>query len=163
MKEIALVILGLCSGAVLSWLQFKYIWINQRRLEEKFKTLDEAAKALALFEREALDPEIQKKKRIYDHGVNKTNVRVPELSAETDVLIRTALVKTKALYSESAYQSLDDALKTKLDINDPMSADRHHEFLNKSEKAIEEMSKDIKANMSNWFSSLTWRLHKDRS
>jgi len=162
MKEIALVILGLCSGAVLSWLQFKYIWINQRKLEEKFKTLDEAAKALALFEREALDPEIQNKKRIYDHGDNKTSFRKIELSAETDVLMRTALVKTKALYSASAYQSLDEALKIQLDVKDP-SGDGHHEFTKKSEKAIEEMSKDIKANMSNWFSSLTWRLHKDRS
>jgi hypothetical protein len=62
MKEIALVLLGLFSGAILSWIQFKYIWINQRKLEEKFKTLDEAAKAIALFEREALDPEIQNKK-----------------------------------------------------------------------------------------------------
>jgi hypothetical protein len=44
-----------------------------------------------------------------------------------------------------------------------MSADRHHEFIKKSEMAIDEMSKDIKADMSNWFSSLTWRLHKDRS
>jgi hypothetical protein len=157
MMEIALVILGLCSGAVLSWLQFKYIWINQRRIEEKFKTLDQAAKTLALYEREAFDPEIQNKRN------NKTSYRIPELSAETDVLMRTALIKTKALYSESAYQSLDTAIKIKLDINDPMSADRHHEFIKKSEMAIDEMSKDIKADMSNWFSSLTWRLHKDRS
>ena len=156
MKEILLVILGLCSGAILSWLQFKYIWINQRRLEEKFKTLDEAAKALALFEREALDPEIQNNKRIYDHGDNKTSARKIELSAETDVLMRTALVKTKALYSESAYQSLDEALKTRLDVKDP-SGDSHHEFIQKSEKAIEEMSKDIKTNMMSWFSSLTFK------
>ena len=162
MKEIALVILGLCCGAILSWIQFKYIWVNQRRLEEKFKTLDEAAKALALFEREALDPEIQNKKRPYNHGEQGTSFRVIELSAETDVLMRTALVKTKALYSESAYQCLDAALRTQLDVKNP-SGDRHHEFINKSEKAIGEMSKDIKANMSNWFSSLTWRLHKDSS
>ncbi len=162
MKEIALVILGLCSGAVLSWLQFKYIWINQRRLEEKFKTLDEAAKALALFEREALDPQIQNKKRVYDNGDNETSFRKIELTAETDVLIRTALVKTKALYSANAYQSLDEALKTKLNVKEP-NDERHHEFIKKSEKAIEEMSEDIKTNMSNWFTSLKWRLHKDRS
>jgi hypothetical protein len=162
MKEIALVFLGLCSGAVLSWIQFKYIWINQRKLEEKFKTLHEAAKAIALFEREALDPEIQNKKRVYDHGDQGTSVRSIELSAETDVFIRTALVKTKALYSESAYKCLDAALRIKLDVNDP-SGDSHHEFIKESEKAIEEMSKDIQANILNWFSSLTWRLHKDRS
>jgi len=158
MKEIALVFLGLCSGAILSWIQFKYIWVNQRRLEEKFKTLDEAAKALALFQREALDPEIQNKKRVYDHGEQRSI----ELSAETDVLMRTALVKTKALYSERAYKYLDSALKIQLDVKDP-SGVRHDEFIKQSEKAIEEMSKDVQANMSNWFSSLTWRLHKDRS
>lgn len=162
MKEVLLLILGLCSGAVLSLLQFKYIWINQRRLEEKFKTLDEAAKALALFEREALDPAIQDKKRSYGCEANKISCRTIELSAETDVIIRTALVKTKALYSESAYQSLNEALKTRLDVKNP-SDDCHHEFINKSEKAIEEMCKDIKANMSNWFSSQTWWLRKDRS
>ena len=162
MKEIALVILGLCSGAILSWIQFKYIWVNQRRLEEKFKTLDEAAKALSLFEREALDPEIQNKKRVYDHGEQGTCFRAIELSAQTDVLMRTALVKTKALYSESAYQYLNAALRTQLDFKDP-GGDRHREFIKNSEKAIEEMSKDIKANISNWFNSLTWRLHKNRS
>jgi hypothetical protein len=162
MKEIALVLLGLCSGAILSWIQFKYIWVNQRRLEEKFKTLSEAAKALALFEREALDPEIQNKKRVYDYGEQKTNVRSIELSAETDVLIRIALVKTKALYSDSAYQCLYSALRTQLDVKNP-SGERHYEFIKQSEKAIEEMSKDIQANMSNWSSSLTWRLHKGLS
>lgn len=154
MKEVLLVILGLCSGAILSWLQFKYIWINQRRLDEKFKTLDESAKALALFEREALDPEIQNNKRVYDHGENQTSSRKIELTAETDVLIRIALVKAKALYSEGAYQSLDEALRTRLDIKDP-GGDSHHEFLQKSDKAIEEMSKDIKANMTGWLNSLT--------
>ena len=116
MKEIALVFLGLCSGAILSWIQFKYIWVNQRKLEEKFKTLDEAAKAIAFFEREALDPEIQNKKRICDHGEQGTIVRAIELSAETDVLIRTALFKTKALYSRDAYKCLDSALRTNLDV-----------------------------------------------
>jgi len=66
------------------------------------------------------------------------------------------LVKTKALYSESAYQSLDEALRTILDIKDP-GGDSHYEFLQKSDKAIEEMSKDIKANMAGWLSSLTFK------
>ena len=162
MKEIALVFLGLCSGVILSWIQFKYIWIKQRKLELKFKTIDEAAKAIALFEREALDPEIQNKKRVYGTGDQGTSVRSIEVSAETDVLIRIALLKTKALYSESAYKHLDSAFRTKLDVNDP-SGDNHHEFIEQSAKAIEEMSEDIHTNVSNWFSSLTWRLHRDRS
>lgn len=160
MKEIALVFIGLCSGAILSWIQFKYIWVNQRKLEEKFKTLDEAAKALALFEREALDPEIQNKKRGYGQGEQGACARTIELPPETDVLIRTALIKTKALYSYRAYQYLDAALRTQLNVKDP-SGDRRHEFKENSEKAIEEMSKDIKVNMSNWFNSIKWRLHKD--
>jgi len=159
MKEIALVLLGLFSGAILSWIQFKYIWINQRKLEKKFKTLDEAAKAIALFEREALDPEIQNKKRVYNCGDQETIVRGIELSAETDVLMRKALVKTKALYSRTAYKNLDLALRIKLDVNDP-NGDEHHEFIKQSEKAIEEMSKDIQANMSNWFKSLTKLLQR---
>jgi len=155
MKEIALIILGLCSGAILSWVQFKYIWINQRRIEEKFKTLELVARALALFEREALDPEIQNKKRIYDHEKSGIIVRTIELSVETDVLMEIALFKTKVLYSDSAYKCLDSALRTQLDVKDP-AGDRHYEFIQKSNKTIEEMKKDINANMSNCFASLKW-------
>jgi len=157
MKEIVLVILGLFSGAILAWIQFKYIWVDQRMIELKLKTLEEAAKVLALFEREALDPEIQSKKRVNNLG----HERKLELSAETDVLMRIALVKTKALYSENAYQCLFAALNTQLDVEVPNDG-AHDEFINRSEKTIEEMSKDIKTNMSN-LSSLTWRLHKDCS
>jgi uncharacterized protein YicC (UPF0701 family) len=162
MKEISLVFLGLFSGALLSWIQFKYIWVNQRMLEEKLKTLNEAAKAIALFEREALDPEIQNKKRVYDQGEQRTIVRSNELSAETDVLIRIALVKTKTLYSDRAYQCLFSALRTLLDVREP-NGDHRNEFIKQSEKAIEEMYKDIQADMPNWFSSLTLRLHRDCS
>lgn len=161
MKEIALVILGLFSGAILAWFQFKYIWVDQRMVELKLKTLEEAAKALALFEREALDPEIQGKKRVNDLGQSGAITRTIELSAETDVLMRTALVKTKALYTENTYQCLLTALGIHLDVKVP-NDDAHNDFIKQSEMAIEEMSKDIKANMSN-LSSLTWRLHKDRS
>ncbi|MFC1820531.1 hypothetical protein ACFLZG_05550 [Thermodesulfobacteriota bacterium] len=163
MKEIILAFcLGVCFGGIVSWLRFRYVWTNQKKIEHKFKTLDEATKALALFEREALDPEIQNKKRVYDKDEQKTSVRSIELSAGTDILIRTALAKTKALYPERTYQCLDSTFKTQLDVNDP-NGDRYDEFVKKSEKAIEEMSKDIQANMSNWFSTMTWQLHKDRS
>ena len=137
MEKIGLLFLGTCFGFILSLLQFKYIWINQKRLEEKIKALNECAKALALFRREALDPDIQTKKRTYD-GIQ----RIPELTLETDVLITTMLVKTKALFSESAYKCLDSAFKIKLDFKDP-SGDHHHEFIEQSEKAIGEMNKDI--------------------
>jgi hypothetical protein len=73
--------------------------------------------------------------------------------------MRKALVKTKALYSGTAYKNLDLALRIKLDVNDP-NGDEHHEFIKQSEKAIEEMSKDIQANMSNWFKSLTRLLQR---
>ena len=109
-----------------------------------------------------LHPEIQNKKRVYDLGEQGTNVRSIELSVETDVLMRIALVKTRALYSDSAYQCLYSAFRTQLDVKNP-NGNSHHEFIKQSEKAIKKMSKDIQANMSNWFSSLTWRLHKDRS
>ncbi|MDZ7830266.1 MAG: hypothetical protein U5L07_00785 [Desulfobacterales bacterium] len=161
MKEMALLILGLFSGAILAWFRFKYIWVDQRLVEQKLKTLNEAAKALALFEREALDPEIQGKKRVNDLGQTGATSRTIKLSAETDVLMRTALVKTKALYTENTYQCLLAAFRIQLDVKVP-NDEAHNNFIKRSEKAVEEMSKDIKANISN-LSSLTWRLHKGRS
>jgi hypothetical protein len=152
MKELIFLVLGICLGAGLSWFEFKYIWLNQRKLEEKIKILSEAAKALALFEREALDPEIQNNKRVFKHEGQGISERRIELSAKTDVLIRTVLIKTNAMFSEDAYNCLDSALGTMLN-KDP-DGDLHNEFIKKRKKAIEKMSEEIKAEMSNWYSSL---------
>lgn len=152
MKEFGFLVFGTCLGFGLSWFQFKYIWLNQRRLEEKYKILREATKALALFEREALDPEIQNNKRVYNSDRQGTSERRIELSAKTDVLIRTVLIKTNAMYSKKAYQYLDSALRIMLN-KDP-DGDRHYEFIEQSKKAIEEMIKDFKVDMPSWNSSI---------
>ena len=127
MRDVFLVLLGTFSGAILAWFQFKYIWINQKKLEAKLIILDEAAKALGFYQREALDPGIQSQKRKFETENGNVQVRAIELTAETDILIRKTLVKTKALFSEKTYDALNKALNAPLSVED-VSGHSHHNW-----------------------------------
>lgn len=137
-------IFGLISGAALSWFQFRYIWINQKILEAKLTILDEAAKALSLYQREALDPEIQSQKRTSETETGMTQYRTIELTSDTDVLIAKTLAKTKALFSEQTYNALSTALKAPLSV-EKASGDSHHYFISDRDAAIKLMSDELKS------------------
>ena len=163
MKEIILAFfLGAIFGGIVSWIRFKYFWLNQKKLEQKFKTLDEAIKALTLFERDVFDQKMENIKLDHKAGREGGNVNGIELSQETDVLIKTVLAKTKTLYPERTYQYLYSIFKTRPNGNDS-DGKRRDEFIRKRETAIDEMSKDIHSNISSWFSTIIWQLYRDRS
>jgi hypothetical protein len=157
MKEAILVLIGLITGAILSWFQFRYIWINQKRLEAKLTILDEAAEALGLYQREALDPKIQSKKRKYETQNGSDLNRSIELTADTAVLIKKTLVKTKALFSEQTYNALNKALSAPLSVKEP-NGDSHHDFISNSDTAIKMMGDELKANEVRWLASLIKKL-----
>ena len=153
MKDVGLVLLGIFSGVFLSWFQFRYIWINQKMLEAKLTILDEAAKALGLYQREALDPDIQSQKRQHKAKNGSVPVRTIELTADTDVLIRKTLVKTKALFSEQTYNAFNKAINAPLSVEET-SGDSHHDFISDSDAAIKMMGHELKPNRLKYLDSL---------
>ena len=153
MKDVYLVLLGLVTGAILSWFQFKYIWKNQKILEAKLILMDEAAESLALFQREALDPDIQKNKRTYTSKSEDSSPRIIELTSSTDVKICKTLAKTKALFSKETYEALDKALKAQLDAETPTN-ERHHNFIADRDDAINLMGSELKTNCPHFINNL---------
>ena len=145
MNEVSSVLIGLASGALISWFNFRYIWINQKLLEAKLSILDDAAKALGLYQREALDPEIQSSKRDFVATDGSIQNRCIELSAETDILIRKTLVKTKAMFSDPTYVALSKVLNAPLNVENP-SGSAHNNFISDSEIAIKLMGDELKEN-----------------
>ena len=54
---------GIISPLILSWLQHRFIWRTQKRLEMKHTIVFlDAVRALSLWARDALDPDFQSKK-----------------------------------------------------------------------------------------------------
>jgi hypothetical protein len=145
MKDVYLVLLGLVTGAIISWFQFKYIWKNQKILEAKLILMDEAAESLALFQREALDPDIQNKKRTYTSKSGDSTSRTIEFTSNTDVKISKTLAKTKALFSKETYEALDKALRAQLDVQTP-GDERHYNFIADRDDAINLMGSELKTN-----------------
>jgi hypothetical protein len=108
---IAGIISGLISPLVLSWLQHRLIWKSQKRYEIKLKTFTDAVSALSSLETDSLDPQLQANKQVYK-GIQ----RMVELRPETIELLERARGMVKAFFSAEAYQKLDQALKTKISI-----------------------------------------------
>lgn len=156
MEKVFIGLSCLIAGYFVSWLQFRYIWINQKRHEIKFSILDDAARALALYEREALDPIIQSQKRPYNTKNGTIMVPKIEFTTETQVLRVKTLVKTKALFSDDAYKALDKVLKTPLKLEEA-AGEIHHNFIKDSELAIDIMCKELRGDGLNWLGSLIKR------
>lgn len=128
-------------------------------MEAKLTILDEAAKALGLYQRESLDSDIQSNKRESKTGDGNIQSRSIELSAETDVLIRKTLVKTKAMFSEPTYKALSKALNAPLSV-EKASGVEHLDFITNSDIAIEMMGDELRKNQFDWICLLLKKIFK---
>lgn len=103
---------GIISPLLLSWLQHRYIWKSQKRLEMKYTIFQEAVRALSLWATDALDPALQANKATHN-GVT----RVTECRPETMELLERSRGMVKAFYSTDAYAAYDLVLRAKLAID----------------------------------------------
>ncbi len=124
---------GVISPFIVSWLQHKVIWKSQKKLEIKYSVFNNAVKALSQFATDALDPAMQKP--LPDQPVQrKTKTR-----KETDEMCQEARDMIKAFFSEEAHSLLNNAMRTKISIQNAPN----QEFEENRVKAIIAMSNEL--------------------
>ncbi len=86
---------GVISPLLLSWLQHQIIWRAQRTAEARRAAFDEAVKAIAMYEADALKPE-------------------PTIRQETTDQMQKALALVEAFFSPQAFDALTQYTKRNL-------------------------------------------------
>ena len=109
---------GIISPFIVSFLQHKYIWKNQKKIEIKYSIFIDAVKALSQYAVDATDPKLQSEKKDY-----KGMRRVVEARPETFALMEKSKGMVKAFFSEDVYNSFYKALSAKVSIENIPNAD----------------------------------------
>lgn len=131
---LAAVIAGLISPIVVLWLQHRYVWRLQKRLEMKYSVFQDAVRALSLWSRDALDLDLQTNKPDYKGTQRKT-----ELRPETDELLERSKLMVQAFFSPKVYGSYDAALRSHISIEEIPNTD----FEKRSVAAILAMAREL--------------------
>ncbi len=131
---IAGIISGIVSPIILQWLQHKYLWQRQKKLETKYAIFSDAVRALSLAAVDAGNPELQSSPKEHLGSRRKVQFR-----PETDELLQKAVVMVEAFFSERATAAFKNALRCDLS----WQTLPHFEFQEKSVEAIIELSKDL--------------------
>jgi hypothetical protein len=105
------ILAGIISPLVLAFLQQYVIWKPQKRIEIKQAAFDEAVLALAMYEADALDINLQANKPVAGGLTLKTNFR-----PETTNQIQKALAMVEAFFSPKAFSAFSAALSSGLSI-----------------------------------------------
>jgi hypothetical protein len=98
---------GVISPFVVSWIQHKFIWRSQRRLEMKNSIFLDAVQALSQWSRDALDPALQAQPPAPGAKVK----RVVEMRPDTAELLERSKGLVQAFFAPSVYSAYDAALK----------------------------------------------------
>lgn len=109
---------GLISPFAVLWLQHKWIWKSQRKIELRNSIFDDAVRALSQYAADALDPKIQAEKASYQGSERKVEVR-----PETLTLMEKAQGMVQAFFSREAFEVLDKALRTSISIETVPNSD----------------------------------------
>jgi hypothetical protein len=128
------IVSGFLSPLILSWLQYRVIWTRQKQLETKNEIFREAVRALSLWARDALDPELQSKKTSY-----KNTSRVTEFRPETVELLENSKGMIKALFSDVVYRAYENVLHAHIAIENVPNED----FEGRRTAAILAMAKEL--------------------
>ena len=95
---------GIISPFVLAFLQQHIIWRAQTRFEIKQATFDEAVLALAMYEADALDINLQANKPVVGGVTPQIHFRLDEIR------IQKALALVEAFFSHATFSAFSDAL-----------------------------------------------------
>ncbi len=130
----AAVVASLMSPVVVLWLQHRYVWRPQRRLEMKHAVFKDAVRALSLWSRDAMDPGLQADKP--SHGGSQ---RLTELTPETGELLERSKHMVRAFFSSEAYSDYEDTLRSHIAMDNVPNED----FEEKATKAIVAMAREL--------------------
>lgn len=127
-------IVGFIGGAAALWAQQRILWKPQKRIELRRTVFDQALDALARYEVDALDAELQKANRAKEGERLAVDIRL-----ETRVLMQRARLQVEAFFPRTT----SDAYKAAL--HSPVSVDRipNTEFTQRSVAAVKMMAADI--------------------
>lgn len=105
---IAGILSGVISPLILSWLQQRVIWKNQKRLEIKFTIFQDAVRALSLWATDALDPKLQSEKVAYMGITRVTDARLEtwELIEKSRGLVRAFFLQKPFLPSTKCLERI---------------------------------------------------------
>jgi hypothetical protein len=98
---------GILSPLLLSFLQQRVIWRAQKNTEIKLKAFDEAMEALAMYEADALDVELQANKASGGGLQLVTNFR-----QETKNQIQKSLALVEAFFNEGTFKAYSAVLSS---------------------------------------------------
>ena len=134
-------IAGIISPLVLSFLQQRVIWRAQKQTEIRTKTFDEAVQALAMYEADALDVQLQANTPTGLGLRPVTNFR-----EETRIQMQKSLALVEAFFNEETSQAYRDALSS------GVSLDKipNEEFSKRRTRAIRSMADELGFNQSWW-------------
>jgi hypothetical protein len=127
-------ILGFFGGAAALWAQHRILWKPQKRIELRRAIFDEAVKALAHYEVDALDVDLQDANRIREGERLAVEIRL-----ETRVLMQRTRLQVEAFFPTLTSDAYKAALHAPIGI-------RHNpdtEFTKRSVTAIKMMAADI--------------------
>jgi len=125
---------GIISPFVLAFLQQYIIWQPQKRLELKQTAFDEAVQALAMYEADALDIEVQANKPSVEGLTPQTHFR-----PETKNQIQKALALVEAFFNQDTFSAFSSALSSGLSV----ASIPNVEHSKRRTKALQCMAKEL--------------------
>jgi len=103
---------GILSPLLLSFLQQRVIWRAQKNTEIKIKVFDEAMQALAMYEADALDVELQA--NVPSGGGLRP---ITHFRQETKNQIQKSLALVEAFFNEQTFGAYSEALSSGVSLN----------------------------------------------
>jgi hypothetical protein len=114
-------ILGFFGGAAALWAQHRILWKPQKRIELRRAIFDEAVKALAHYEVDALDVDLQDANRIREGERLAVEIRL-----ETRVLMQRTRLQVEAFFPTSTSDAYKAALHAPIGIrHNPVKMGHH--------------------------------------
>lgn len=135
-QPIISLLIGFVGGAGALWLQQRFAWKPQKRIELRNKVFDDAMQALAMYEVDACDAALQENWKTYSGQGLRPHV---VLRIETRILMQRSLLQVKAFFSPETSEAFDAALRADVSLTNIPNSD----FAQKSDKAIRLMAKDL--------------------
>jgi hypothetical protein len=129
-------LVGFIGGAGALLAQQRLLWRPQKRTELRYKALEDAIQALAMYEADALDAALQDKWQEYSGQGLRPHI---VLRSETRVSMQKSLLQAKAYFPDDTFQVFDAALRCDVRLSNIPNTD----FSTKSQTAISMMARDV--------------------
>lgn len=131
---VAGLVAGILSPLALSWFQHQLIWKRQKQLDLKLSVFRDAERALGLWSRDALDPDLQSSK-----AADRDTQPVTQYRPETAELLERSKGMVRAFFSNKTWQAYDAVLRSHIALNKIPNTD----FETKRTDAIISMAREL--------------------